>query len=561
MKLVKREQSMKNIQYDYIKSMRELIDYAAEKYKDKPAIQYIVKDEVISKSYNELRLDVYSLSSFLYNQDIQQKNIAILGDISYQWVVSYYGIVCCGAVVVPIDKQLPIEDVIILLSKAKVKCVIFDKIYEKYINMIQSRLPDIECFISMNETSEYKTLAEILSMDKLSYNDKFTVNGDSLASIVFTSGTTGSSKGVMLTHKNICDNMICCYYFLGLYGFKTTIPLLPVHHMFEFTVGIQYSIYVGMTICIGKGIKYIKKSIDLFKPDFLILVPQILEMFHKQIWMEANKNKQDKKLKIAMTISKCLLAIGIDIRKKLFKNIQDFFGGNLRVIASGGAPLRDELVQEFLCFGITLINGYGITECSPVVSCNFVDDIKLGSIGRVAPKEYCKVKIVDGEILVSGSIVMKGYYDDPQSTAEVFDGEWLKTGDIGHIDSKGYLFITGRKKNLIILDNGENVSPEELELYYKQLDLVKEIMVYEKKNKKNQVIAATIVPDYEYAQKNGIDDIKGTLENEIAKMNNNLPNYKKVQLIEIKEEEFIKTTTGKIKRYILEGKEDAREDN
>ncbi|URZ01278.1 AMP-dependent synthetase/ligase [Clostridium felsineum] len=538
-----------------VSTMKQLIEYASDKYKDKPAVKYMNNGEVASISYLELKRDVDLVARYLCKQNMQKKNIAILAGASYEWIVTLYGIATCGGVTVPIDTGLSVSEIIILLKKADIKCIFYDKLHNSKILEIKKQVPSIKLCYCLQDEGGAESVHTILERAANLNMELPEVKADDLACIVFTSGTTGSSKGVMLTHRNLCDNMICSYYLVGYEDNTATIPLLPVHHMFEFTTGIQTVIFVGTPICIGRGVKYLNESIQTFKPSVLILVPMILEALHKRIWMEARKSGKEKQLKKVVKLSRFCMKFGIDLRKKLFKDIIAMFGGNLHTIVCGGAPLTKELEQEFNDFGITLLNGYGITECSPVVAVNMRGTSRSGSVGVTSPEPYCKVKIQDGEILVSGSIVMKGYYNESELTEKVFDGEWLKTGDLGYFDKDGFLFITGRRKSLIILDNGENVSPEELEEKIARYDLVKEVMVYAKRNKMKMEITALVVPDKKYVEENQIENIRAEVEKEIKKINAGLPYYKRIQVVEMQDKDLVKTTTGKVKRFMLERKE------
>lgn len=549
-KTLKNEELLKKVY-----TLKEVIEYAAEKHKNNIAIKYYDSNKNIEdKSYIDLKNDVEVMSSYLINNKLNKSNIAIIGDISYEWIVSYYAIASSGAVVVPIDKELSAKDIMDLLVRIDAKCIFFGKTSRRKIEEIVCNLNTIEKLISLQYLENYETVSEILKEKKNDKVSKVFIKPDDLASIVFTSGTTGKSKGVMLTHRNLCEDLMYSYYLVGREGNEATVPILPVYHMFEITTGIQCPIYIGFTICIGKGIKYITKSIEEFKPTILTLVPLVVEMLHKNIWMEARKRNKDSKLKFALKVSRFFRHFGIDLRRILFKDIIENFGGRLHTIVCGGAPLRKELEEEFNEFGITLLNGYGITECAPVLSCNMRDHIKSGSVGQPL-KEFCEIKIIDGEIYVKGDIIMKGYYNDRESTKEAFKDGWFKTGDIGYLDEDGYLFITGRKKNLIILDNGENVSPEELEDIFIKSDFVKEIVVYADENNSKNQISAFIVPDKDYFKKNQIEDIEGVINKEVASINRTLPYYKRVQIVNIREEEFVKTSTGKVKRHEIRKEE------
>jgi long-chain acyl-CoA synthetase len=373
-------------------------------------------------------------------------------------------------------------------------------------------------------------------------------SGDDTALIVFTSGTTGKNKAVMLTHKNLCANLFLSVTALdGDEDNHATLAVLPVHHMFQLTTGIQCPIYVGATICIGKGRKYLAQSIKKFNPTILMLVPAAIEMIRKKIWAEVRLQKKEGTFTKAIGASDFLRArLNIDVRKKLFKKIHDTLGGNLRTIISGGAPIDPETVREFKSWGIDIFNGYGITECSPVVSCNTPSENCVGSVGKAGINPYCAVKIIGGEVCVSGDIVMKGYFGDEAATAQVIRNGWFHTGDLGHIDDDGYLFITGRKKNLIILSNGENISPEELEIYYSKIEGIKDILVYDKQVGRESILSAIIVPSEEFIAQN--ENLQGYFTEQFNKLNPNLPPNKRIYEIGVRRTDFVKSSNLKIKR-------------
>jgi long-chain acyl-CoA synthetase len=543
---------LKNMDYANIKTIKDVISFAAENYGQKPAVKWQNGRTMEERSYFQLRSDVYKVAAYLKELELKKDHIAIIGDMSYEWIVSFYGISCSNAVVIPIDKQLSKEDITDLLKKSEAACLIYDTAPKsELIEYVQKNIEALK-FISLRESNEFPKVADILlKSPKNAVTHLPEPEPDSLAAIVFTSGTTGTSKGVMLTHKNMCSGVIVACHFVGKSDFKTTIPVLPTYHMYEITTGIQCAIVIGCTICIGKGIKYLSQSMKQYKPTILILVPMIVEMMHKLIWAEAKKTGKAKKLRRFMTISKILYRLGIDIRRKLFKSVLEVFGGEILTIVCGGAPLSADLMEEFQCFGIQVNYGYGITECSPVVASNMPGHNKPGSVGLIVPFPYGMIKILNNEILVKGPIVTGGYYNDPEATEESYIDGWYRTGDLGYIDKNNYLYITGRIKNLIILDNGENVSSEELETIFGKVSLVKEIVIHTQKNKERLLLTATVFPDELYLKENSIMDVQGELEKEFFQINSNLPPYKRVQLIKLRSTEFEKTSSGKIKRHLI----------
>lgn len=543
---------LKNMDYANIKTLKDVITFAAENYGGKPAVKWQNGRTIEERSYFQLRSDVCKMAMYLKELHLNKGHIAIIGDMSYEWLVSFYGIACSNAVVIPIDKQLSDEDITNLLTKSDADCLIYDTSPKsELIEYLQRNKKSLK-FISIRESSEFPNVPDIiLKSSENAVTHLPEPEQDSLAAIVFTSGTTGTSKGVMLTHKNMCSGVIVACHFVGKSDFKTTIPVLPTYHMYEITTGIQCAIVIGCTICIGRGLKYITQSMKQYKPTILILVPMIVEMMHKLIWAEAKKTGKDKKLRKFMVIAKFLNKLGIDVRRNLFKSVLDVFGGEILTIVCGGAPLSADLMEEFQCFGIQVNYGYGITECSPVVASNMPGHNKSGSVGVTVPFPYGMVKILNDEILVKGPIVTSGYYNDPEAAEESFVNGWYRTGDLGYIDKNNYLYITGRIKNLIILDNGENVSSEELEAIFGELPLVKEVVIHTLKNKERLLLTATVFPNELYINENSIMDVQGELEKEFFQINSNLPPYKRVQLIRLRNTEFEKTSSGKIKRHLI----------
>ncbi len=339
---------------------------------------------------------------------------------------------------------------------------------------------------------------------------------EQLCTILFTSGTTGKSKGVMLSHRNLTDNAVCLdlKFPVGM----VTMTLLPINHVYCLTMDIIKGLFIGVTSCINDSIMHVQKNLKLFKPEMVLLVPMVIESIYAK-----------------------LKAAGNMIPKKMVAKAA--FGGNLKIVCSGGAYLDPDYVDKFADYGITILQGYGMTECSPVISTNLPWESKKGSVGKLMPN--CEAKVVDEEIWVRGSSVMMGYYKMPEETAEALEDGWLKTGDLGYVDEDNFVYITGRKKNLIILANGENVSPEEMENQLSRNDLVKEILVREK----DHVIEAEIFPDYDYAKKKRIHDIHAKLQQILDDYNKDAPLYKRIHSLVVRETEFDKTTAKKIKRF------------
>ena len=499
-----------------VETLRDIVTYSARNYGDQAAYRYKVKKEIEDKSYNDVNKDSMAVSRMVEALGMKGKHIALLGTTSYPWIISYFGVVNSASVAVPIDVQLPVDAICELLNRADVEMLIYDIIRADVAAAVKEACPQIQYIVSMQADEDQDG---VLSWKKLieKYQGEYEteIDPDSLCTILFTSGTTGKSKGVMLSHRNLTDNATCLDMKIPVGTVSMT--LLPINHVYCLTMDIIKGMYVGATVCINDSIMHVQKNMKLFQPDMILLVPLVIESIYAK-----------------------LKAAGNLLPKKMIA--KQAFGGNLKTICSGGAYLDPDYVEKFAEYGITVLQGYGMTECSPVISNNVEWANKTGSVGQLLPN--CEAKIVDEEIWVKGSSVMMGYYKMPEETAEALEDGWLKTGDLGYVDEDRYVYITGRKKNLIILANGENVSPEEIENQICKADLVKEIIVREKDN----VIQAEIFPDYEYAKKKRIHDIPAALQEIIDEYNRTAPIYRRVLDLAVRETEFEKNTSKKIKR-------------
>ena len=501
-----------------VETLRDVIRHSAAAYGSQTAFRYkIGRKELEDKTYENVNQDSMAVSRMLKAEGMLGKHIALIGATTYSWIISYFGITNSGSVAVPIDAQLPSPAICELLNRADVEMVIYDEIRADVIPEIRKLCPQITCIISMQaqeSSADIRSLSQLLAEHTGNFDTN--LDPDQLCTILFTSGTTGKSKGVMLSHRNLTDNAVCLD--MKILAGTVSMTLLPINHVYCLTMDIIKGLYIGMVICINDSIMHVQKNLKLFKPEIVLLVPMVIESIYAKL-------KDVSKL----------------IPKKAAAHAA--FGGNLRIICSGGAYLDPEYVDHFKEYGITILQGYGMTECSPVISNNLEWDNRRGSVGKLLPN--CQAKVVDDEIWVKGSSVMMGYYKMPEETAETLEDGWLKTGDLGYVDEDNFVYITGRKKNLIILANGENVSPEELENQLSRNDLVKEILVREK----DRVIEAEIFPDYEYAKKKRIKDIQGQLQALIDEFNKDMPPYKRIHSLIVRETEFDKTTAKKIKRF------------
>lgn len=500
-----------------VENLRDIVKYSALNYGEQAAYRYKVKKEVEEKSYNQVYQDSMAVSRMVEAFGLKGKHIAIIGTTTYQWIMTYFGVTGSASVAVPIDAQLPADAICELLNRADVEMLVYDEIRADIITSVKEQCPQIKQIISMQAEEEKDG---VLSWKKLVEENRgeyeTEIDPNQLCTILFTSGTTGKSKGVMLSHRNLVENATCLDMKIPVGTVSMT--LLPINHVYCLTMDIIKGMYIGTIICINDSIMHVQKNMKLFQPEIILLVPLVIESIYAK-----------------------LKAAGNLLPKKLIA--QQAFGGKLKTICSGGAYLNPEYVEKFAEYGITILQGYGMTECSPVISNNLEWDNRVGSVGKLLPN--CEAKIVDEEIWVKGSSVMMGYYKMPEETAETLEDGWLKTGDLGYVDEDGFVYITGRKKNLIILANGENVSPEEIENQISKEDLVKEIIVRET----DKVIQAEIFPDYEYAKKKHIRDIQAGLQEIIDEYNKTAPVYKRILELIVRETEFEKNTSKKIKRH------------
>lgn len=495
-----------------IKTLQDLVRESATEFGDKIFIREKNGKEISEKSFRNLYDDTCRLVGYITLKYDGVIHTAVIGGSGYAWLVSYFGTVCGGNACVPLDAQLPCNDICELLNRADVSIFMYDKRYESMIGEIREKCPEVKEFISFD-----KELPEILSEN--SPAELPPVSPDVLASISYTSGTTGKSKGVMLLNRNLIDNAMC--QDNESTPDDVVLSILPIHHIYCFTCDILCSLRYGNQLCINDSMLRIAQNLKLFQPTIIMVVPMIAETIYRQIKTISEANPEIPKSAIAKKI----------------------FGERLTTIYSGGAYLRPELQRAYHEMGYQMGQGYGMTECSPrITTADRFDKDCVGDVGIIV--NGCQVKIEDGEIMVKSPSVMAGYYKDEIETAKAItpDG-WLKTGDLGYIDGKK-LFITGRKKNLIILSNGENVSPEEIENKFAGTDFISELLVYSE----DGVITAEIFSNEEYCKNMTDEEIEKLFKNKVLEVNKTLTSAKTVHRMRIRDKEFEKTTSKKIIR-------------
>ncbi|MCR4840122.1 MAG: AMP-binding protein [Lachnospiraceae bacterium] len=522
---------MKNKKYPYyepaqLENLSDMLEKKAAYAGEKTALRFRKgKKTIESKTYRELYSEVKAAAEYVEKTCGKGNHIGLIGENSYEWLLASLAAVTSGNVAVPIDKGLPADEIAELIKMADVNVVFVSDTYADLVEEVK----DIKVF----SQKELRKLATGTESDYKLYRPE----SCELAFIFFTSGTSGKSKGVMLSHGNVAAEIMGASSLFNPEG-DSTLSVLPFNHAFGLIVAVYMAINYETTVFINKSLKSIKDDLAESKPDIVMLVPLFIETFYKQI-MEAVKSEgKEKKLKQGIKISNALLKVGIDSRRRLFGSILDVFGGRLKWIISGGAPLDSFYVEQFRNFGIEILNGYGTTECSPCVAVNRNYHHKDGSVGCLVPGMEAAVS-EEGEVLLKGDVVMQGYYGNPEATSEVITDGWYHTGDLGRIDEDGFIFLTGRAKNLIILSNGENISPEEIETDIQRDPGVCEVLVYGVKNK----LVAEIFPEEAFLGNSEY------FEKLIEKVNEGRPAYKQVASVRLRDVEFIKNTTKKIVRY------------
>lgn len=513
-----------------IRSLNEMALIKAQEMPEQTAFSFSENNTLRCKNYRELYSEMIALAAWLYLTEPRGTHIAILGENSYEWILVFLAVVSSGHVAVPIDKELPCEEVKRLLGQADAEAIFCS---EAYMDLTEG-LEGMKIIPLSSIASYVRSGKEALENGSSGYPG-FVPKTDALACIFFTSGTLEASKGVMLSHGNIAAdiNNTCKLLNPG----KQAAALLPFHHAFGLIVGLMLFHY-GCSIYINKSLKNVKKALQTAAPQTLFLVPLFIETFHKQIWDTARKEGRHRLLALSMKVSDCLLRLGIDVRKKWFAPVRRAFGGELRLIISGGAALNRSYIRAFRSWGIEILNGYGTTECSPCTAVNRNFYHRDGSVGLPIPDSRIRIGD-DGEVFIAGPHVMLGYYNNTCETSQALKDGWYATGDLGFIDKDGFLTLTGRKKNLIILNNGENVSPEELENRLLAYPEVREALVCGQSGR----ITAEIYPDEAYA---GDPE---HFQSIIRQVNKGQPLYKQIASVRLRGTEFEKNTSMKIIRH------------
>lgn len=556
--------------FEKFTDLRDMLKKSEEKFGDNAA--YVYKTDEPGKfreiTYKQFAKDVKSFGTVLVNLGLKGKRIAVISDNRYEWCVTYLAVATGTGVIVPLDKALPANEIESLMIRSEVEAIVYSNKYDEIMNDVKNRnTSNVKYFISMdlnkkeNDIYSQKELmeqgAKLLEDGDREYLDS-EIDAEAMGIMLFTSGTTAMSKAVMLSQRNICANLMDIASVIKLVPEDRMLSFLPLHHTFECTVGFLYPISKGCSIAFCEGIRHIADNAKEYQVTAMISVPVLYETMYKKIMKGIEKKGKLETVKKGIKISNFLLKFGIDIRRKLFKEVIDNLGGKARLFVAGGAALDPTAEKGFNELGVKMLQGYGLTESSPVIAAEDDKYQRLGSIGKAFPSLDVKIDEPNeegiGELLVKGPTIMMGYYNNDEATKETLQDGWLHTGDLAKIDKDGFIFISGRKKFVIVLKNGKNIYPEELETLVNKISGVKESFVYGRpEDDGDYKICAKIVYDKELAESTyGTTDeekLKELIWQEVKKVNKTMPAYKYIREISITDKDLIKTTTQKIKRF------------
>jgi long-chain acyl-CoA synthetase len=554
-------------------TIQQMFVEVTEKFKDNVCIleKFDHKGNYSEITYETFRKDVIGLGTGIIELlGLKDKRVVIIGENTYDWYVSYMALLCSGIIAVPIDKELPANEIENVIKRSKASAIIYSPRKKEDIDKIKNNLVDISYFIEMYSDKEL-TGKEVGFNNVTNIGKKLYENGnnivlsaniqpDDFKVLIFTSGTTSNSKGVMLCNRNLVDNIWGALSYATMYSKDRFFSILPLHHTYESTIGFLLPLSEGASIAVCEGLKYIIQNLKETKPSIMLTVPLLVETLYKKITAGIKKSKKEGIVNSMIHITNALKSINIDIKRKVFSEIYDNLGGNIRIIVSAAAPIDAKVGKWVEDIGILFLQGYGLTETAPIAALTPEIKPKVGSAGIAVP--CCEIKIInpnedgEGEILIKSTTLMLGYYEDEKTTKEAVIDGWFHSGDIGYLDEEGYLFITGRCKNVIVTCNGKNIYPEELELMLGKIPYIKECMVYgmEDGSKDDLKIAVKVIVNNEYIAEHystipSKEEIYNLIWNAIKEVNRTLTSYKAIKHLEIKEDEFEKTTTMKIKRF------------
>ena len=573
-----KKKEKKNYEGTHFETIKEAFVNSSEKFADRTFLleKTNPKGEWIETTYTQFKNEVTGLGTALIRKlGLKDTRIVIIGENTHYWYVSYMTMLCGVGIAVPVDKELPENEIENVIKRSKASAVIFSTKKADIIKKVSENLPDVKYFIQMNSKESLKN--RFVGIEYLIEEGKTLVaNGDDsymnievdpdeFKVLLFTSGTTSNAKGVMLCNRNLAENINSASAYVDLRPDDRLMSILPLHHTYESSIGFLYPFAMGASVAVCQGLKYIVPDLKETKPTAILTVPLIVENLYKKINMNIKKSKKDGMVNSMIHVTNALKNVGVDIKRKVFAEIYENLGGNIRIIVSAAAPIDAKIGKWVQDIGICFLQGYGLTETAPIAALTPDFEPKVGSAGKAVVCAKLKIdnpnENGEGEVLINSKTLMLGYYEDEEATKdsiiEVNGERWFRSGDVGYLDKDGFLYITGRSKNVIVTQNGKNIYPEEIEIMLSNIPEIKECMVYGKQDEKEDkelIVSAKVIPNYEeIEEKHG----KGLTEEEVYKIiwdkikevNKQLTSYKAIKNLEIKHDEFVKTTTMKIKRY------------
>lgn len=555
------------------KTIKEIFLRSTDKFADRPFIleKFNPKEPFTEITYKKFRDDVVALGTALTKKfNLKDERIVIIGENTYHWYVSYMSAVCGAGIAVPVDKELPVNEIENVIKRSKASVVIYSTKKKDNIKKVEDKLPFVKYFMQMN--SDDKLAGREIGLNRVinegrklvekgdnSYLD-IEIDPEEFKVLIFTSGTTSAAKGVMICNRNLAENVNAVSPYVYVNEDDRWFSVLPLHHCYECSIGFLLPMAVGGSIAVCQGLKYIVDNMKETKPTVLLAVPLLIESLYKKINKSIKKGGKAALVNSMIHVTNALKAVGIDTKRKVFAEIYDNLGGKLKFIVSAAAPIDPKAGKWVQDIGINFLQGYGLTETSPIAALTPDFEQKLGSAGKALVCSELKIKDPnekgEGEVLIKSTTLMLGYYENEEATNEAIKDGWFNSGDIGYLDKDGFLFITGRSKNVIVTQNGKNIYPEEIEMMLGKISEIKECMVYGKEEEKGKelIITARVIPNYdEIKEKHGKDltdeQVHNIIWNKIKEVNRELTSYKAIKKLEIKKDEFEKTTTMKIKRF------------
>ena len=555
------------------KTVKEIFNRSTELFADRPFIleKFNHKDESFTEiTYKQYREDVIGLGTGLDKLlNLKGKPVVIIGENTYYWYVGYMTMLCSDGIAVPVDKELPPNEIENVIKRSRAAAVIYSAKKEEVIKKVKENLPEVSYFIEMNSDNEIDGrdvgIKYVINKGKEYYNagikdfENTKIDPEEFKVLIFTSGTTSAAKGVMICNRNLAQNINAVSAYVHVTEEDRWFSVLPLHHTYESCIGFLLPLAVGGSIAVCEGLKYIVPNLKETHPTVILAVPLLIENLYKKINDNIVKSKKDKLVKSMIHVTNALKSVNVDIKRKVFSDIYDSLGGKLHYIVSAAAPIDGNIGKWLQDIGIIFLQGYGLTETSPIAALTPEFDPKVGSAGKAVICADIKIdnpnENGEGEVLIKSETLMLGYYENEEATNEAIQDGWFHSGDIGYLDDEGFLFITGRCKNVIVTQNGKNIYPEEIEMLLGNIPEIKECMVYGKEDEGQElIISAKVIPDMDkIKEKHGKDitdeQIHDIIWEEIKKVNKQLTSYKAIKNLEIKKDEFEKTTTMKIKRY------------